>query len=100
MKKSRTGTVMNKSFSWKRTSEYRLLQWLEREVARRSQRVPQHGQSAVLAVPELGSCASSGRTLLLWAARHSQGEAQPLGAQPLPLTILAPPYPSTSTVAC
>ncbi len=39
MKKSRTGTVMNRSFSWKRTREYRLLQWLEREVPRRSQRV-------------------------------------------------------------
>ena len=55
MKKSRTGTVMNKSFSWKRTSEYKLLQWLEREVARRSQRVlPRarlHGQSTLVAVP-------------------------------------------------
>ena len=39
MKKSRTGTLMNRSFSWKRTREYRLLQWLEREVPRRSQRV-------------------------------------------------------------
>ena len=27
------------------------------------------------AVPEMGSCASSGRAWRLWAARHSQGEA-------------------------
>ena len=41
-----------------------------------------------LAVPPLGSCASSGRTLRLWElARHSQGEAQPLGAQPLPRVL-------------
>ena len=44
----------------------------------------QHGQSAVWAVPQLGSCASTGRTWRLWAAQHSQGEASPLGAQPLP----------------
>ena len=56
-------------------------------MARRSQRVPQHGQSAVLAVPELGSCASSGRAWRLWAARHSQEEADPLGAQPLPRVL-------------
>ena len=28
----------------------------------------------VLAVPQLGSCASSGRAWRLWAARHSQGD--------------------------
>ena len=44
----------------------------------------QHGRSAVLAAPQHGSCASSGHTWRLWAARHSQGEASPLGAQPLP----------------
>ena len=33
-----------------------------------------------LAVPQLGSCASSGRAWRLWAARHSQEEAGPLGA--------------------
>jgi len=32
----------------------------------------------------LAPCASSGRAWRLWAARHSQGEAQPLGAQPPP----------------
>ena len=37
-----------------------------------------------LAVPQLGSCASSGRAWRLRAARHSQAEAGPLGAQPLP----------------
>ena len=42
--------------------------------------VVQHGQSAVA---QLGSCASSGRAWRLWAVRHSQGEADPLGAQPL-----------------
>eukprot|EP00964_Phaeocystis_antarctica_P055312 scaffold32534_cov49-Phaeocystis_antarctica.AAC.1 len=44
----------------------------------------QHGQSAALAAPQLGSCASSGRALRLWAARHSQEEAGPLIAQPPP----------------
>ena len=40
-----------------------------------------------LLAPELGSCASSGRAWRLWAARHSQGEAQPMGPQPLPQVI-------------
>ena len=54
--------------------------------------VTQHGQSGPLVVPELGSCASSGRAWRLWAARHPQGgEAGPLGAQPLsrPLELAA-----------
>ena len=46
--------------------------------------VEQHGQSAPLAVPQLGSCTSSGRAGRLRAARHSQEEAGPLGAPPLP----------------
>ena len=37
-----------------------------------------HGQSPHLAVPQLGSCASSGRAWRLRAARHSQEEAGPL----------------------
>ena len=37
-----------------------------------------------LAVPQLGSCGSSGCAWRLWAARRSQEEASPLGAQPLP----------------
>eukprot|EP00964_Phaeocystis_antarctica_P134174 scaffold98401_cov21-Phaeocystis_antarctica.AAC.1 len=49
--------------------------------------VQQHGQSASLEVPQLGSCASSGRAWRLWAARHSQEEAEPLGAQPLPRVL-------------
>ena len=37
-----------------------------------------HGGSAPLAVPHLGSCASSGRTWRLWAVRHFfQEEAEP-----------------------
>ena len=36
------------------------------------------------AVPQLAPCASSARTWRLWAARHSQSEAQPLGTQPPP----------------
>ena len=40
-------------------------------------------QCPPLAVPELGSCASSGRARRLWAARHSHGEATaPPGAEP------------------
>ena len=38
--------------------------------------------SAALAAPQLGSCASSGRAWRLWAARHSQREAEPLGTPP------------------
>ena len=44
-------------------------------------------KAPALAVPQLGSCASSGRAWRLWAARHSQGEAQPLGAQPVPRVL-------------
>ena len=43
--------------------------------------------SPPLAAPQLGSCASSGRAWRLWAARHSQGEASPPGAQPLLLKL-------------
>ena len=39
----------------------------------------QHGQSAVLAVNELGSCASSGRAWRLQAARDIQGERSAFG---------------------
>ena len=46
--------------------------------------VSPQGQSGPLAAPPLGSCASSGRAWRLWAARRSQAEAGPLGAQPLP----------------
>ena len=49
---------------------------------------PRHGQNAPRAAPQLGSSASSGRSWRLWAARHSQGEAQPLGAQPLPRLLV------------
>ena len=48
---------------------------------------PRHGQSAVWAVPQLGAGASSGRVWRIWAAWHSQGEARPLGSQPLPRLI-------------
>ena len=41
-------------------------------------------KAAPLAVPEVGSCACSGRAWRLCAARHSQEEAGPRGAQPLP----------------
>ena len=35
-------------------------------------------------MPQLGPCGSLGRSWRLQAARHSQSEAQPLGAQPPP----------------
>jgi len=59
-------------------SEYTALHSFEGQVGE----VSQHGQSAVWAVPRLGSCASSGRAWRLWVAWHSQGEAQPLGGCP------------------
>ena len=40
-----------------------------------------------LAVPQLAPCASSGRAWRLWAARHSQSEAQPLVPQPPPRVL-------------
>ena len=47
------------------------------------------------AVPQLGACASSGCAWRLWAARHSYGEARPLGSQPLPRVL----EPAASKVA-
>ena len=47
-------------------------------------KVLQHGQSASLAVPQLGSCSSSGRAWWPRTARHSRGGPRPLGSQPLP----------------
>ena len=52
--------------------------------------VPQHGQSAVWAVLQRGSCASSGRAWRLWAARCFKGEASPLSARSLPLALQVP----------
>ena len=52
----------------------------------------QHGQTAPFAVPQLGSRASSGRAWRPWAARHSDEEASPLGAQPPP-RLETPPKP-------
>eukprot|EP00964_Phaeocystis_antarctica_P048199 scaffold27896_cov49-Phaeocystis_antarctica.AAC.2 len=49
--------------------------------------VGQHGQCAPLAAPQLGSCASSGRAWRLWTARHSDEEASPPGARPLPRVL-------------
>ena len=40
-----------------------------------------------LAVPQLGSCASSGRAWRRWAARHSQEDGGPLGAPPPPRVL-------------
>jgi hypothetical protein len=57
----------------------------------------QHGQSSPLTVPQLGSCDSSGRAWRLWAARHSQKEANPLGARPLPRVRSSPPPKSPTT---
>ena len=41
--------------------------------------VAQHGQGAPLAVPQLGSCASSGRAWQLWLAWRSHGRDRPAG---------------------
>ena len=40
-----------------------------------------------LAVPQLGSCASSGRSWWPRAARHSQGGPRPPGPQPQPRVL-------------
>ena len=49
--------------------------------------VAQHGQSAPLAVPQLGSCAFSERAGRLLAALDSQKEAGPMGPQPPPRVL-------------
>ena len=49
----------------------------------------QHGQSAVLAAPQLGSCASSGRAWWLWAARYSQKKSQTTGCPATALDVRA-----------
>ena len=50
--------------------------------------VSQHGHSLTpLAGPQLGSCAFSGRTWWLSAARHYEVEVRPPGAQSLPRVI-------------
>ena len=43
--------------------------------------------TTLAAAPQLGSRTSSGRPWRLRAARHSQGEVGPLGAQPLPRVL-------------
>ena len=48
-----------------------------RAVRMMAYKVPQHGRSPRSAVPELGSCASSGRAWRLWAARHPHGGPVP-----------------------
>ena len=50
-----------------------------------------HRQTATLAAPQLGSCASSGCAWQLWSARHSQEEANPQGTQFLPRVLELPP---------
>eukprot|EP00964_Phaeocystis_antarctica_P160914 scaffold132898_cov45-Phaeocystis_antarctica.AAC.1 len=57
--------------------------------------VRQHGQFAVWAVAQLGSCTSSGRAWRLWAARHAQGEAWPLGSQQRPRSCSRQPPPKS-----
>ena len=42
---------------------------------------------SALAAPELVSCGSSVCAWRLWAARHSQSKAQPLGSQPRPQVL-------------
>ena len=59
--------------------------------------VQQYGQSAPLAVPQLGSCASSKRAWWLRTAQYSQEEAGSLSAQPLP-RLLEPAAPKAANL--
>ena len=51
-------------------------------------------------MPQLGSCASLGRTWQLWLARPSQGKAQSLGAQPLPRVLELAASKAADSTAC
>ena len=53
------------------------------------------GKALPSAAPQLTPCASSGRAWRLWAARHSQSEARPLGARPPPLRGQSDPPPKS-----
>ena len=55
-----------------------------------------NGQSVPLAVPQLGSCASSGRAWRLRTAWHSDAEATPKPLIPPSLTIQARPPPCST----
>ena len=55
---------------------------------------------APLAVPQLGSCTSSGRAWRLCAARHSQGEARPVGSQPRPQLLERAAFEVACLTAC
>ena len=70
-----------------------------RAVRMMAYKVPQHGQSPRSAVPELGSCASSGRAWRLWAARHFAWRPSPwapshclwCSSEPPPKPPMSPP---------
>ena len=57
-------------------------------------------ESRPLAVPQLSSCASSGRAWRLRAARHSREEAGPLGAKPLPRVFERAASKAANVTAC
>ena len=57
---------------------------------------PPHGRAPLLALPECGSCASSGRGCRLWAVRH-RGPNQPPPKPPIPpapptVSPIPPPF--------
>ena len=56
---------------------YKLVRKLPKGDVRDEELERLQGQSAAWAVPELGSCASSGRAWPLWAARHSPRRYRP-----------------------
>ena len=79
---SRAGFARMLSF-WKLMGplivRYKLVRKLPKGDVRDEELERLQGQSAAWAVPQLGSCASSGRAWRLWAARHSQGRGRATG---------------------
>ena len=98
VKKHRTGTVMNKSFSWKATPEYRLVRWLDRVVpaAGRRQRLP-------VAVPVREVCgapsiSSPGTVFPLHDVGTNSTPSATLAIAPLWLFMHLPSKPASNAI--
>ena len=74
VKRHRTGTLMNKSFAWKKTAEYRLVRWLDRVVPAAGRHAPLRDVVRVREVCSAPKAKSAGTVFPLHAV-GSRGEA-------------------------